>query len=82
MSAAAGNSTTSKQLNRILHEQQVKQQHINCIKHLQQGLQQPQSLIAQTVAAYSHLLDGKSRFHGILLQAEDVSEPRWHQCKC
>ena len=57
--SAGPNSSASKQLNRILQHQQLKHQQIACINQLQLGLQRPQSLVSQSVAAYSYLLDGE-----------------------
>ena len=64
--SAGPNSSASKQLNRILQDQQLKHQQIACINQLQQGLQRAQSLVSQSVAAYSYLLDGEplTAMHG------------------
>ena len=58
-SSSSKSKQASKQLNRILQDQQLKHQQIACINLLQQGLQRPQSSVSQSVAAYSYLLDGE-----------------------
>ena len=57
--SAGPNSSAGKQLNRILQDQQLIHQQIACINQLQQGLQRPQSLVSQSVAAYAYILDGE-----------------------
>ena len=72
--SAGPNSSASKQLNRILQDQQLKHQQIACLNQLQQGLQRPQSLVSQSVAAYSYLLDGEQCISPIVCR--ELHRPR------